>query len=1315
MAKCGSPYKKVYLYWIGPRVSDIQDCDGLFDGAITLYGFGKEPTFDEFYGTLEQSINGKKPGETFENPNFCHSRYNILEGKNIGTTRINHNLDSKIQDMFILLHELDIISRKEKNGEIVRFMTYNPNHVGRHGEDHYFQLFKELIWDFKNKPDENNEELMKSRMEAYANCKVNPKDIMEIFRLLGITGGEGNKSETDFFSRVVGYVDSKWNPDKAGLEELPEKICDFIIEHMLCMNLNEELMHKLEYKDRFRELCSELEVGTTEGIRFVMPNKFIESGKTFKELSGNMGSDAYKSAKAEYEKERDKNFADLKKLISGDKIVLQEKQSSGGFGTYLIKESKDLDAVINDLNSLELTSKLKDYIVSRYRDPNISLNIHAILTEYDVLLLPPSIQNIMTLSNKLIYSGADFYAYGKFAEQNPVMDSEFREYVSWICRSLQARGYRGVIGFDTIVSKEGIEFVEANNRFQASTVLINKSFKEQRYLTTEEGLPVRRFDGNKIRQESILPSVQALNIISFMDVYRKNKDKGGISDSEKNQFVCNYCICKDVQKRLHPWMNEQDSTRKSKEEKNDMAPSYSGLVNVKVPYSCFIYYEDEGGIKEHVSRTHYLHMVKRCGEMWARAESQRPMAIARTLGPIFKAILSISKDYIPSSFGVRLQNSTENNYPDDLVDMFFKGHPDAFKMGVKGVIDAIFIKKANLPKDVDPSNVFNDLAELTAYVLERDENSCAGIVPILDILHRKSIEICSTMEHEPEYYCTSKNGIAEIGRDGLTTFAKACIAMRRLACLRDRLVSKGEDCIKVRKPIPLFANAPEKWDKDQVFMKQYEHGLKMMRDLDRAFRDKRCVIPAQFTCNVFDKDIGMFGTANEPDLKDDDDYCRPGAFAVKLIFVRNMMSVLGMSVYRDPNSFPPSVDWYNKIRNREILPVKIALVNNGVYLGGDELREEIRAGVNHSIDLTFETDAFTFHHVKENKIDINCECDTPTSVFTPFRVTKAVQNKGKREVTISYYGTPLLKGEYELPILALENERLDKYGIPLNRIAFVATDRVRFQHSDCCKFASTGRGCKFCEFTAKGESTTGNTQYHFKEEEIRDAIDNTFDILDKATGLNIHVEHALIGGGTMPGDPSEVKARILSMCRAIQRRRPDANIYLMSTPPAILSDMDDYKDAGITEVSFNMEVYDHHLASQYMPGKRSISTSGYLAALRYATTVWGTTGNVRSALILGLESLESAEEGIRVLTSMGVSPILSIFRPTPGTKLEWMKPFDSESLYRFYLAADDVCESMGMEFGPACLHCQNNTLALPRELKSKCFAAIGQNKGGTKV
>ncbi len=50
-----------------------------------------------------------------------------------------------------------------------------------------------------------------------------------------------------------------------------------------------------------------------------------------------------------------------------------------------------------------------------------------------------------------------------------------------------------------------------------------------------------------------------------------------------------------------------------------------------------------------------------------------------------------------------------------------------------------------------------------------------------------------------------------------------------------------------------------------------------------------------------------------------------------------------------------------------------------------------------------------------------------------------------------------------------------------------------------------------------------------------------------------------------------------------------------------------------------------------------------------------------------------------------------------------MKPFDSESLYDFYIEADTICEKMRMEFGPACLHCQNNTLALPRELKDGYF------------
>ena len=51
---------------------------------------------------------------------------------------------------------------------------------------------------------------------------------------------------------------------------------------------------------------------------------------------------------------------------------------------------------------------------------------------------------------------------------------------------------------------------------------------------------------------------------------------------------------------------------------------------------------------------------------------------------------------------------------------------------------------------------------------------------------------------------------------------------------------------------------------------------------------------------------------------------------------------------------------------------------------------------------------------------------------------------------------------------------------------------------------------------------------------------------------------------------------------------------------------------GITEIGFNMELFDETLALKYMPGKGTISRAEYIQALRTATQYWGTTGKVRS-------------------------------------------------------------------------------------------------------
>ena len=244
-------------------------------------------------------------------------------------------------------------------------------------------------------------------------------------------------------------------------------------------------------------------------------------------------------------------------------------------------------------------------------------------------------------------------------------------------------------------------------------------------------------------------------------------------------------------------------------------------------------------------------------------------------------------------------------------------------------------------------------------------------------------------------------------------------------------------------------------------------------------------------------------------------------------------------------------------------------------------------------------------------------------------------------------------------------------------VCFWATDRLRIHHNLSCCLKDQGIGCKFCEVMP-------NRRF-ISAEDILEVVDfylkraNTF-------------RHFLIGGGSEPRE-TEYK-NIIRIVKHI-RRKSKKDIYVMSLPPKNLSVLKDYKEAGVSEIGFNIELFDQDAALNYMPGKGKISRNEYFTALREAVKYWGNTGKVRSLMIVGLEMEESLFEGIQELCKMGVMPILSVFRPIPGTATEDIVPPSNHFLRYIYLKGTMICKEFSLNLGPECPSCQNNTLSLP--------------------
>lgn len=151
----------------------------------------------------------------------------------------------------------------------------------------------------------------------------------------------------------------------------------------------------------------------------------------------------------------------------------------------------------------------------------------------------------------------------------------------------------------------------------------------------------------------------------------------------------------------------------------------------------------------------------------------------------------------------------------------------------------------------------------------------------------------------------------------------------------------------------------------------------------------------------------------------------------------------------------------------------------------------------------------------------------------------------------------------------------------------------------------------------------------------------------------------------------------------------------MSTPPKDKKQLKNYIELGVNEFAFNLELFDRSLAAMIMPAKGQIPLKHYIDMLTYAA-VNLPHGAVRSMLLLGLEPPHKTIEGIEFLCKNGIQPMLSIFRPVDNCLLSYMVPPSNQDIYFTYVEAFSICKNYGMQLGPTCNTCKNNTLALPQ-------------------
>lgn len=339
-----------------------------------------------------------------------------------------------------------------------------------------------------------------------------------------------------------------------------------------------------------------------------------------------------------------------------------------------------------------------------------------------------------------------------------------------------------------------------------------------------------------------------------------------------------------------------------------------------------------------------------------------------------------------------------------------------------------------------------------------------------------------------------------------------------------------------------------------------------------------------------------------------------------------------------------------------ILDLKIALLNQGIRLINSDCK--IKKGVYESIDIVFCGKDFV-----AKPTDINCAFGVNLSRYSPFELD-CLNNK------LFYYDELLGSAYAELDLLSGLPE-VDK------KILYLATDRLRIKLIGGCEFKNFGKGCAFCNVPVS---------------EKRFELSEIYEALEKLKKLNPTFRHILIGGGTCLD--VGIWDKIMRLAEYLKndeyyRNKP---ISLMTVLPP-KDKLQALKDAGITEVAFNLEIADDSLAKKYMKGKRS-NKEYYYEVMKEAVKIFGTK-NVRSALIVGLDRSEDIVNEVKTMAHNGILPCLSAYRSLPGAELSLFIPPVNSYLRDIYEKCESAVKKSGnsvCELGPLCKRCQNNML-----------------------
>jgi len=170
--------------------------------------------------------------------------------------------------------------------------------------------------------------------------------------------------------------------------------------------------------------------------------------------------------------------------------------------------------------------------------------------------------------------------------------------------------------------------------------------------------------------------------------------------------------------------------------------------------------------------------------------------------------------------------------------------------------------------------------------------------------------------------------------------------------------------------------------------------------------------------------------------------------------------------------------------------------------------------------------------------------------------------------------------------------------------------------------------------------------------------------------------HFRITGGFVP-ERRELEYYI-DVAEKIREKYDDFYGVAIIGAPGDLSVLSKYKEAGFSNISHNIEVWDKNLFAHICPGKdkRNGGYRHWIESQEATVDVFG-KGNVHSTIVGGLEPKESTLEGIEYFASKGIICHFSQFRPGKDTPLEGYRSPEASFHWDLLDKATDIYHRYG--------------------------------------